>query len=82
MIDRFMRACDRLFNEQKLVRRLLVLWAVCLITWVTLQVFADLKLVTAPVASALATVTALLTVVVGFYQWSRGREINPKESDQ
>lgn len=74
MIDRFMQACDRLFNEQKLVRRLLVLWAVCLITWVTLRVFADVTLITAAAATALATITALLTVVIGFYQWSRGQD--------
>lgn len=65
---------DRLFNKHKAVRRGLVVWAVWLITVVTLLVFSDLDKLTAPVATALATITALLTVVVGLYQWSRNKD--------
>jgi len=65
---------DRLFNKHKFVRRGLVLWAVCLITFVTITIFLQLDKITAPVASALGTITALLTVVLGLYQWSRDRE--------
>lgn len=65
---------ERLFEEHKLIRRLLVLWAVTLITWTVTRVFSDLAALTAPVATALATVTAILTAVLGFYQWARQNE--------
>lgn len=64
----------RLFNQHKLVRRLLVLWAICLITTVTFKVFNNISEITPAVSAALGTITALLTVVVGLYQWSRTRE--------
>lgn len=73
----FGRAIERLFEKHKLVRRLLVFWAVGLITWVVLKTFSDLTLLTAAVATALATITALLTAVLGFYQWSRQNEDKP-----
>jgi len=65
---------DDLFEKHKIVRRLLVLWAVILITVVVIWVFDDLTLITAPVASALGIVTGILATVIGFYQWSRGRD--------
>jgi len=65
---------DHLFNQHKLVRRLLVIWAVLLITWVVVQVFSDLTLITAAVATALGMITAILSVVIGHYQWSRGQD--------
>ena len=65
---------DRLFNKHKLVRRLLVVWAICLITWVTVRVFSDLTLITSAVNAALGMITAILTTVIAHYQWSRGRD--------
>jgi membrane associated rhomboid family serine protease len=65
---------DRLFNEHQLVRRLLVVWAIFLITWVVVQVFSDLGAINAAVASALATVSGILSMVIVHYQWSRGRD--------
>ena len=74
MVEKILNWVDRLFNEHKLVRRGLVVWAIWLITVITLLVFADMDKITAPVAAALASITALLTVVVGLYQWSRDKE--------
>jgi predicted metal-binding membrane protein len=65
---------DRLFNQHKFVRRGLVLWAIFLITLVTLAVFEDVTKITPAVVSALGAITALLTVVLGLYQWSRNKE--------
>jgi ABC-type sugar transport system permease subunit len=73
-MEKFGLFIERLFEEHKLIRRLLVLWAVALITWVITTVFSDLPLLTGAVAAALATVIGLLTVVVAFYQWSRQNE--------
>lgn len=67
---------DHLFNQHKLVRRFLVFWATGLITVVTLHLFVygDWKEITGAVATAYASVTALLTAVLGLYQWSRNKE--------
>lgn len=73
------RWIECLFEAHKLVRRLLVAWAMVLITWVVTRVFGDLAQITAPVATALATVTAILTAVLGFYQWARQNEDRPKD---
>ncbi len=73
-MSKFGEWVDRLFNQHKAVRRGLVLWAVCLITFVTLIIFLKFEKITVPIASAYATVTALLTVVLGLYQWSRDKE--------
>lgn len=70
----FGRFVERLFEEHKLIRRLLVIWAMALITWTVTRVFSELAALTAPVATALATVTAILTAVLGFYQWARQNE--------
>jgi len=67
---------DRMFNQHKLVRRVLVLWAPSLITVVTLVlfVFGDWTKITGPVAIAYGSVTALLATVIGLYMWSRNKE--------
>ena len=65
---------DRLFNKHQLVRRLLVLWAITLITWVVVQVFSDLDKINTAVNTALGLITAILTTVIAHYQWSRSRD--------
>lgn len=65
---------DRLFNQHKLIRRLTVLWAIGLITWVTVQVFSELASMTSAVVSALGLIIGLLATAIGLYQWSRNRE--------
>ena len=71
---------DVLANRHRLFRRLVLLWACWLITWTVLRVFTDAPVVEGGTAAALATVCGLLTVVIGFYQWSRDREgVDDKE---
>jgi len=65
---------DDLFNKHQFVRRMLVLWAVWLITLVILRVTKDLALITTPVAVVVGSVTGLLTLVVTHYQWSRNKD--------
>jgi len=65
---------ERLFNQYKLVRRLLMLWAVLLITYVVVRVFDDIILISAATVSALGIVVGLLASVISFYMWSRNEE--------
>ena len=65
---------DRLFNQYKFVRRLLILWAVLLITYVVVRVFDDIILISAATVSALGIVVGILATVISFYIWSRGAE--------
>ena len=62
---------DRLFNEHMLVRRLLVFWAMSLITWVILVVFTDLPSINGHVVTAMSLVVGLLATVIGFYNYQR-----------
>lgn len=73
---------SNLVENRKLVRRLLVLWAVSLITFVTLEVVTVLgrmSEITGAVTSFYLGVTALLTAVVAFYQWSREKDDAARE---
>ena len=65
-----------LFEEHKFVRRLLVLWAVVMITFILAVVFKDVTLITASVAAAVSTVVGILSVVINFYL--RSRELDDK----
>lgn len=67
-----------LFEKHKFVRRSLVYWAATIITLATYAVFKHPELITAASATALATVTGVLTVVIGFYQWDRTRDKEDK----
>jgi quinol-cytochrome oxidoreductase complex cytochrome b subunit len=70
-------ALDHMIEERRLVRRALVVWAAALITIVTMEilgVLGKMNEITASVTSFYLGVTALLTAVVGFYQWSRERD--------
>jgi hypothetical protein len=45
----------------------MMFWAMWLITYVTLQMFADVTAITTPAAAAYATAVGLLSVAIGFY---------------
>ena len=70
---------ESLFEEHKLVRRLVVLWALGLITFVICVTFSDLTLLTASVAAAVGTVVGILSVVINFY--IRSRELDDIRKD-
>jgi len=63
-----------LFEKHKFVRRSLVYWAATIITLATYAVFSTPTEITAASATALATVTGVLTAVIGFYQWDRKQD--------
>jgi hypothetical protein len=64
----------RIVEEHKGIRRFLVIWAVCLITWVTWHVFKRPSEITMNEAAAYATTAAILGTVLGLYQVNRGKE--------
>jgi len=63
-----------LFERHKFVRRSLVYWAATIITLATYAIFKTPEAITTASAAALATVTGVLTVVIGFYQWDRNKD--------
>ena len=70
----FLNWCDRQINENKLVRRGIVVWAGWLITIITLDVFSDLTLINAAVVSGFGLVVGILSTVLAFYINSRSIE--------
>lgn len=69
---------ESLFEDHKLVRRLLIVWAAVLITWVTVRVFTDLSAITTAAVSAFGLVVGILATVIGHYQWARQRDDQSK----
>lgn len=57
--------------KYKLIALAFVVWGLWLVTWVTLQVFADLTKITAAVSAAFATVFALPSMAWAAIQWRR-----------
>lgn len=70
---------ERLFNEHMLVRRVMVFWAMSLITWVILTVFTDLDKISGNVVTAMSLVVGLLATVIGFYNYQR--RLDQQEQD-
>lgn len=65
---------DYQINQNRLVRRILLLWACIVISWVIYKVFTNPPDISGGTVAALTTVVGILTVVIGFYQWSRAKE--------
>jgi len=65
---------DSFFEKHKGARRTALLWAMCLITYATHKMFDDVTNITSASATAYATICALLTTVIAFYQWSRNKD--------
>ena len=63
-------------EKHKLVRRLTLLWATSLITYVVYNVVDDLSTMTSAGASVVVAIIGILTTVIGFYQYSRGKDDN------
>lgn len=63
-----------LFEKYKLARRLLLVWAAGLITYSLVEFWKHLEHISDPAARVIIAVLGLLTVVIGFYQWSRERD--------
>jgi len=65
---------EKLVNENKLIRRLALLWAVVLITIVIVWTWLHPPNISGSTATALGVVVGLLSSVIGFYQWSRRQD--------
>ena len=61
-------------DRYKVFRRIALIWAICLITYVTMAVFSNISLITAAVVSALSLIVGLLATVIAFYMNSRFKE--------
>ena len=61
-------------DRYKVFRRIALIWAITLITYVTIAVFSDLALITAAVVSALSLIVGLLATVIAFYMQSRFKD--------
>lgn len=68
----FMSMIDDLFNKHKFVRRIIVFWALAVITWAIWHTFPRLE--SSNLLSAFLAVVGLLSVAIGFYQWLRNRD--------
>lgn len=64
----------KMVEEHKFFRRSVLIWSMGLITYCTIQVFDKIGKLTAADAAVFSTVVGLLTITIGFYQWSRGND--------
>ena len=69
---------ESLFEEHKFVRRLLVIWAVWLITKVVLKLVDIMTVIDTATASVSATLIGILSTVLVFYIRSRELDKEPK----
>jgi len=74
VVDRIKSVLYKLFEEYKIVRRIIVFWAVITITWTTYALFSNPTGITDAAADAYLANIGLLATVIAFYQWSRGRD--------
>lgn len=65
---------EALFNKHKLVRRLLLLWAVSLITFVLVAYTENMGKIQAADATVIIGVIGILTTVLTLYQVQRHKE--------
>ena len=62
------------FPNNKFFRRVVLLWAMVLITVIVVWTWYDTPDISAGTATALGAVVGILATVIGFYQWSRKRD--------
>lgn len=65
---------DRLINKQKAIRRSVLIWAMYLVTHVTLIVFQNLPLITTSVVAAYTLVVGLVATAIAFYTQGRNKD--------
>lgn len=71
-----MRALDELVNRQRFFRRLVLVWAMVLVTAVALRATEPEMLLgmSAGGATVVTAVIGVLATVIGFYQWHRSQD--------
>lgn len=70
---------SNLTEKHKLFRRATLVWAIVLITWVTIRVFTSPPNIGSGTATAYGIVVGLLATAIGFYKWSRYQETKRDE---
>lgn len=70
---------EALFEKHKLVRRILVIWAICLITYVVLRATEVITTIDTATAAMVSTIVGILATVTAFY--IRSRELDSKNDD-
>jgi len=63
-----------LFEEHKLARRVILVWACWLITLTVFKFYDMAEKLNDPSSRVIIAVIGLLGVVIGFYQWSRSKD--------
>ena len=76
-MTRLGRFIEALFEEHKLVRRLLVIWALWLITYVVLDAVDKVKQIDGSAAAMISTIVGILATVTSFY--IRSRELDDRK---
>lgn len=71
---------DHLFNEHMLVRRLLVIWAIVLITVVVFKLLSIMTTIDTATAAVVSAVVGILATVTGFY--IKSRELDAKREHE
>jgi len=72
---------DRLFNQHKLVRRVVVAWALWLITLVVLRFVSLMSTIDTATVSGVGTIVGILTTVLAFYIKSRQLDATHPDSE-
>ena len=72
---------DRLFNQHKLVRRVVVAWALWLITLVVLRFVSLMSTIDTATVSGVGTIVGILTTVLAFYIKSRQLDSTHPDSE-
>lgn len=73
------QATESAFEDHKLVRRALVIWAIWLITVVVLKATEHITTIDAPTATMVSTIVGILATVTAFY--IKSRELDDKRKD-
>ena len=71
---------EALFEDHKLVRRLLVIWAICLITYTVTKGVDMIQILDTPASTFLIAIVGILATVTAFY--IRSREMDDKRKDE
>lgn len=71
---------EALFEEHKLVRRLMAIWAICLITYIVVKGVDTIKVIDTPASTFLIAIVGILATVTAFY--IRSRELDDKRKDE
>lgn len=81
-MTKFGKWVEALFEDHKLVRRLLVAWAIWLITHVVLKAAAKIEVIDTPTAAMVSTIVGILATVTAFYIKSRELDDANSKSDR